>query len=131
MTRFESAQAAADWINGARWKGEKNGLENTKALLHALDHPENKMGRIIHVAGTNGKGSTCAMIDKALRNCSYKVGLFTSPYLCAFNERIRLNGAPIPDEDLIDIASRVREAAEGLLALGVYATTFEILTACA
>ena len=131
MTRFESAQAAADWINGARWKGEKNGLENTKALLHALDHPENKMGRIIHVAGTNGKGSTCAMIDKALRNCGYKVELFTSPYLCAFNERIRLNGAPIPDEDLIDIASRVREAAEGLLALGVYATTFEILTACA
>ncbi len=131
MTRFESAQAAADWINGARWKGEKNGLENTRALLAALDHPENKMGRIIHVAGTNGKGSTCAMIDKALRNCGYKVGLFTSPYLCAFNERIRLNGAPIPDEDLIDIASRVREAAEGLISAGVYATTFEILTACA
>lgn len=131
MTRFETAQAAADWINGARWKGEKNGLENTRALLEALGHPEKSMGRIIHVAGTNGKGSTCAMIDKALRECGYKTGLFTSPYLCAFSERIRFGGAPISDEDLIDVASRVKEAAESLTAKGIYSTTFEILTACA
>lgn len=131
MTRFETAQAAADWINGARWKGEKNGLENTKALLEALGRPDKRMGRIIHVAGTNGKGSTCAMIDRALRECGYKTGLFTSPYLCAFNERIRFGGAPISDADLIDVASRVREAAESLFARGIYATTFELLTACA
>ncbi len=131
MMRFETAQAAADWINGARWKGEKNGLENTRALLEALNHPEERMGRIIHVAGTNGKGSTCAMIDRALRECGYKTGLFTSPYLCAFNERIRFGGSPIPDEDLIDVASRVREAAESLHAKGIYTTTFELLTACA
>lgn len=131
MIRFETAQAAADWINGARWKGEKNGLENTKALLEALGHPEERMGRIVHVAGTNGKGSTCAIIERALRECGYKTGLFTSPYLCAFNERIRLNGAPIPDDDLADVASRVREAAEKLAQKGVYTTTFELLTAAA
>ena len=79
MIRFESAQSAVEWINGARWKGEKNGLENTRALLKALGNPEQNMGRIVHVAGTNGKGSTCAMVDRALRECGFTVGLFTSP----------------------------------------------------
>ena len=129
--RFETASEAIDWINGARWKGEKKGLENTRALLGRLGHPEERMGRIVHVAGTNGKGSTCAFLDSALRACGCKVGLFTSPYLRRFNERIVFDGKPIADEALIDVASRVKEAAEALTGAGVYCTTFELLTASA
>ena len=116
--RFLTASEAIDWIHGERWKGEKNGLINTRALLEALNHPEERMGRVIHVAGTNGKGSTCAMIERALRECGYTTGLFTSPYLCRFHERIRLCGVPISDDDLIETASLVREAAQALAAEG-------------
>ena len=59
MQLFESAFQAVEWVNGVRWKGEKKGLLNTRALLDALGNPETRMGRIIHVAGTNGKGSVC------------------------------------------------------------------------
>ena len=131
MIEFLTAQAAIDWVNGARWKGEKNGLENTRALLQALGHPETRMGRVIHVAGTNGKGSTCALIDAGLRACGFRTGLFTSPYLCRFHERIRVDGVPISDDDLISVASRVRAAAEKLAEEGVKCTTFELLTAMA
>ena len=129
--RFQSAPEAISWINGARWKGEKKGLENTRALLEKLGHPEQRMGKIVHVAGTNGKGSTCAFLESGLKACGYHVGLFTSPYLRFFNERIVFDGKPIDDEALIDVASRVREAAEALTYEGVYCTTFELLTASA
>lgn len=131
MNVFKTAADAADWITGTRWKGEKHGLENTRALLSQLGDPELRMGKILHVAGTNGKGSTCAYLDAALRECGYRVGLFTSPYLRRFGERIQFDGRPIPDEDLIDVASRVREAAEALTKREIYCTTFELLTACA
>ena len=129
--RFQTAVEAINWINGARWKGEKKGLENTRALLNKLGHPERRMGKILHVAGTNGKGSTCAFLESGLNACGYHVGLFTSPYLRFFNERIVFDGKPIGDETLIDVASRVREAAEALTQEGVYCTTFELLTASA
>ena len=131
MQPFLNADEAIRWINGARWQGEKNGLANTRALLNALGNPETRMGRIVHVAGTNGKGSTCAMIERGLRECGYRTGLFTSPYLCRFQERIRLNGAPISDDDLVSIASRVREKAQALTETGVFCTTFELLTGIA
>ncbi len=131
MSEFRTAQSAIDWVTGARWKGEKHGLENTRALLRALGHPEAHMGRVIHVAGTNGKGSTCAMIDAGLRASGFRTGLFTSPYLCRFHERIRVDGAPISDGDLISVAGRVRAAAETLAEQGVMCTTFELLTAMA
>lgn len=128
---FESAQEAFDWITGARWKGEKRGLQNTLALLEALGRPDKSMGRVVHVAGTNGKGSTCAMLNKALIECGHNVGLFTSPYLCRFNERLRVNGRPIADGELVSVAERVRAAAQALADTGVCATTFEILTCMA
>ncbi|MBR4234440.1 MAG: bifunctional folylpolyglutamate synthase/dihydrofolate synthase [Clostridia bacterium] len=131
MNRFVTAKQAETWINGERWKGEKRGLENTRALLEILGHPETRMGRILHVAGTNGKGSTCAYLSGALTACGYKTGLFTSPYLRRFNERISLNGQPIPDEALADVASRVADAAEEAARSGIFATTFELLTVCA
>lgn len=131
MSEFLTAQSAIDWVTGARWKGEKHGLENTRALLEALGHPEARMGRVIHVAGTNGKGSTCAMIDAGLRAAGFRTGLFTSPYLCRFHERIRVNGAPISDGELMSVAGRVRAAAETLLEKDIKCTTFELLTAMA
>ncbi len=128
---FERVGDAINWIIGERWKGEKNGLENTRALLKALGDPQTRMGKIVHVAGTNGKGSTCAFIERGLRECGYKTGLFTSPYLCCFQERIRLNGKPISDEKLISVAKTVAASALELSGAGVFCTTFELLTAAA
>ena len=129
MTEFKTGKEAEAWITGQRWKGEKHGLENTLALLNALGNPEKRIGKIVHVAGTNGKGSTCAFIERGLRECGYNTGLFTSPYLCSFNERIMFNGIPIPDAELASAASIVREKAEALANQGIRATTFELLTA--
>ncbi len=131
MTNFKTASEAVEWINGARWKGEKHGLENTRALLERLNHPERAIGRIVHVAGTNGKGSVSAFIASALMETGASVGLFTSPYLCRFNERIVLNGQPIDDGMLCDAASSVYDTATELHRQGISATTFELLTATA
>ena len=113
---------------GLRRKGEKDGLNNMRALLARLGDPQNKF-KTLHVAGTNGKGSTCAYLESALRACGYKTGLYTSPYLCRYNERIRVNNVSIPDEALCRLASRVREAVLALAEEEIYSTTFEIGTA--
>ncbi len=131
MANFKTASQAIEWINGARWKGEKRGLENTRALLERLGHPERAIGRIVHVAGTNGKGSVSAFIASALMETGARVGLFTSPYLCRFNERIVLNGQPISDDLLLSAVSKVYDAATDLHLEGISATTFELLTATA
>ncbi len=128
MNMFENAACAIDWINGARYAGEKNGLNNMRALLARLGNPQESL-KMVHVAGTNGKGSTCAMLERMLRGCGFKTGLYTSPYLMRFPERMRVNGVPIDDESLVKITSRVREVTEQLLAEGVKPTTFELGTA--
>ncbi len=127
-TTFENAAQAVDWINGLRYAGEKNGLANTRALLERMGNPEKQL-RMVHVAGTNGKGSTCSMLERMLRGCGLKTGLYTSPYLMRFPERMRVNGVPIDDESLVRITSRVREGTEKLLTEGVKPTTFELGTA--
>lgn len=125
---FENAAQAIDWINGLRYAGEKNGLNNMRALLERMGNPEKTL-KMVHVAGTNGKGSTCSMLERMLRECGLKTGLYTSPYLMRFPERMRVNGVPIDDESLVRIASRVREETEKLLQEGVKPTTFELGTA--
>ena len=80
-------------------RGIKLGLEHTEKLLSFYDNPHKKFSTI-HVAGTNGKGSTCAYIETILRENGYKVGLYTSPHLLKFNERIRVNGHSISDEQI-------------------------------
>lgn len=77
---FKTATEAADWIQGARYKGQKNGLENMRALLTALGNPQNQF-RSVHIAGTNGKGSTAAYTESILRQAGYRTGMYTSPYL--------------------------------------------------
>ena len=127
---FEAAAQAIEWMNGLRYKGEKQGLRNMLALLEALGHPEEGL-RFVHVAGTNGKGSVCAMTERMLRENGYATGLYTSPYLMRFQERIRVGGVPIGDDDLIRVANRVRGRAEALLERGIRPTTFELITAAA
>ena len=124
-------QRAVDWVHGARYPGQKNGLENMRALLRTLGNPQDGL-RFLHVAGTNGKGSVCAFLERALRECGYKTGLYTSPYLCEYAERVRVNGVPLDDEMLLRLILRVKRAAEDLVARGeCFPTTFELGTAIA
>jgi dihydrofolate synthase/folylpolyglutamate synthase len=79
---------------GNEIKTAKLGLERIRAVLEALGRPQDRL-RFVHVAGTNGKGSTCAMIESALRAAGFRTGLFTSPHLAEPTERIRIDGRPI------------------------------------
>lgn len=111
----------------------KLGLENIRRLLTALKEPQKRYIKI-QVAGTNGKGSVCAMLDSICRAAGISVGLFTSPHLISITERIRINGYEIGKDDLARLATLVRDTAEDLLAGGELAcrpTYFEHLTAMA
>jgi len=127
---FINANDAINWIHGARYKGQKNGLENTRALLAELGDPQNSF-RCVHIAGTNGKGSTAAFSERILREAGYVTGMYTSPYLIKYNERVQVCGVPIPDDELVDIMNLIAAKAETLTEKGVFPTTFEIGTALA
>ena len=96
---------------------KKNGREHTRAFLRYLGDPQEHM-KVLHVAGTNGKGSVCAMLAAVLQACGYRTGLFLSPYVVEFGERIQINGRYIPSERLADIAGKVFSQVEVLEAQG-------------
>lgn len=105
----------------------KNSLEHTKECLRRLGNPQEKF-RVIHVAGTNGKGSTCAFITSILREAGYSCGLFTSPHLVEINERFQINEVNIDDETFLRAFHKVKELSDELLAEGNYHPTyFEML----
>jgi len=111
----------------------KLGLERVQALLAGLGHPE-RACRFVHVAGTNGKGSTCAMIESALRAAGVRTGLYTSPHLLEPTERIRIDGIPVPEARFVSAFERVHRIAEEMLregALDTHPTYFETVTAMA
>ncbi len=111
--------------------GMRLGLDSIRDLLAELGNPQEHL-TFIHVAGTNGKGSFCAMLSAILTQTGYTTGLYTSPALEQFNERIRLNTQPIPDDDLVSVAQEVKAAAEAMEARGLpYPTGFELETAMA
>ena len=111
--------------------GIRLGLDNMSKLLELLGNPQDKLN-VIHVAGTNGKGSTCSFISSILKECGYKVGLYTSPYLETFTERIRINGENIPQEDVARIVTLIREKIDQMVSEGYsYPTEFEIVTTMA
>lgn len=111
--------------------GSVLGLDRMKKLLDVLGNPQNDM-KVIHVAGTNGKGSICHYIYSALLENGYKAGMFISPYIESFNERIQFNGKYITDEDLDEISDDVIEAARKMVAEGYDSPTeFEVITAIA
>ncbi|MFM9060620.1 MAG: bifunctional folylpolyglutamate synthase/dihydrofolate synthase [Bacteroidota bacterium] len=92
----------------------KEGLDRIKALCQALGQPQERMGLVIHVAGTNGKGSVCHAIASVLQSCGYKTGLFTSPHLLDFRERIRINGQCISRSDVVKGVHALRQTASSL-----------------
>ena len=124
-------QAALDYLQGAEIFGIKLGLERIRALLAALGHPERNFASV-HITGTNGKGSVSAMTESILRRAGLKTGLYISPHLSDWRERIQINGAPISPADFTAALAAVRRAAENLIAVGQEPPTqFEILTAAA
>ncbi len=120
-------QEALNYINGTRWMGSKPGLSRTEELLERLGRPQDKL-KFVHIAGTNGKGSCAAMLASILRCAGYRTGLYTSPYLFRFNERMQLNGRPIEDETLAEIVTEIRPHAD---AMADHPTEFELMTAAA
>ena len=116
---------ALNYIHSISWTFTKPGLDRIKELCERLGNPQNELS-FIHVAGTNGKGSFCSMLDSVLREASYKVGLFTSPYIKEFNERIRVNGENIPNDDLAEITEYIKPFAD---AMTDKPTEFELITA--
>ncbi len=102
-------QQALDWLNGTQFTGIKLGLENTRLLLAGVGNPERHL-RFIHVAGTNGKGSVCAMLAACLQASGYKTGLYTSPHLIDFRERIRVDEIMISQVETAAGLTRLRDA---------------------
>jgi dihydrofolate synthase / folylpolyglutamate synthase len=119
---------AMDFIKNTAKFGSNLGLERTEKILELLDNPHKKL-KCIHIAGTNGKGSTTAMLTEILEEAGYKVGMYISPYLEEFEERIQINGVNIPKEDLALAVTKVSEAVNKVVELGYdHPTEFEIIT---
>lgn len=118
---------ALEYIHSVEWLGSRPGLSRTEELLEKLGNPEKGM-KFVHVAGTNGKGSTCSMCESVLRAAGYKVGLYTSPYIVRFNERMCINGEPISDSELAELVEIIKPIADNM---SDKPTEFEIITALA
>lgn len=122
---------ALKYIEETHKFGIRLGLDNMTKLLDLLGNPQDNLN-IIHMSGTNGKGSTCSFITSILKEAGYKVGLYTSPFLETFTERIRINGENIPEEDVARIISLIKEKIEQMVKEGYsYPTEFEIVTTMA
>jgi dihydrofolate synthase/folylpolyglutamate synthase len=120
---------AMKYISSVGRFGSNYGLERTFRILELLDNPHEKL-KVIHIAGTNGKGSTTAMITKILRGYGYKVGMYTSPYLEEFEERIQINGENIKKYKLVELLEQVKLVIKKVIEEGFeHPTEFEIITA--
>lgn len=116
---------ALRYIHSVCWKGSIPGLSRIGALLEKMGHPE-RMLRFVHVTGTNGKGSTCAMLASILQQAGYRTGLYTSPYLTRFNERMQINGEMISDDELCRLTEAIQPLADSIYE---QPTEFEMVTA--
>ena len=116
---------AIEYIHSINWTFCNPGLERIRTLCDALGNPEKDL-KFVHVAGTNGKGSFCSMLDSVLRSAGYKTGLFTSPYIRFFNERICFDGKPISNNELAEITAYVKPIADKMTEKP---TEFELISA--
>ena len=115
------------YIHAVCWRSSIPGLERIRALLALMGDPQKGL-EFIHVTGTNGKGSTCAMMASILQAAGYRTGLYTSPFLIRFNERMQVDGQQITDDELCEITAQVRPLADSL---DPHPTEFEMVTAIA
>ena len=118
---------ALEYIHGISWEFCRPGLERIDQLCEKLGHPEREL-KFIHVGGTNGKGSFCSMLSSILVSAGYKTGLYTSPYVRVFNERMCIDGKMISNEELAEITEYVRPFADSMKDKP---TEFELITAIA
>jgi len=116
---------ALEFIHSVSWMGTIPGLERISALLECLDNPEREL-KFVHIAGTNGKGSTAAMLASVFTKAGYRTGLYTSPYIMRFNERMQVNGEQIPDEEVCALTELIKPYAD---AMADHPSEFEIVTA--
>ena len=108
-----TVEQAIEYIHSVFWKGSIPGLGRTQTLLAKMGNPEKDL-KYVHIAGTNGKGSTAAMTASILRKAGYRTGLYTSPYIYRFHERMQIDGEQISDEDLIEITEYVKPLADSM-----------------
>ncbi len=124
---FVSYEKNTNW----KYTAQTLNLERFRTFLHSIGHPQQRL-KAIHAAGSDGKGSVCAMVASVLQHLGYRVGLYTSPHLHSIRERIAINNEWIPEEEFIRLTRHLREAHEQLpLNSKGYATFFELLTAMA
>lgn len=123
--RVTSFSRSIAYLYALQGRGMKFGLRNIRALLKTVDNPHERI-RTIHVAGTNGKGSTTCFLASIFMEAGYRTGLYTSPHLVSFTERIRINGKPISERRLVEYVEKLRPAIEAH-----HATFFEATTAIA
>lgn len=123
-------EEAMDKIDSRLLFGVKPGLKNITALMRLLGDPQDTLP-FVHVAGTNGKGTTCTLTASVLREAGFKVGFYTSPYVLDFRERFQINGEMIPEEELAEEVERIWPFMEEMDEQGQYITEFECITALA
>ena len=114
---------AIEYIHSVYWQGSTPGLHRVQALLDKMGNPEKKL-KYVHIAGTNGKGSTASMTASILQKAGYRTGLYTSPYIYRFHERMQINGEQISDEDLVEITEMVKPLASSM---EQFPTEFELV----
>jgi len=119
---------ALSYIHKTKWLGSKPGLSRTEKLLSLMGNPHKKL-KFVHVAGTNGKGSVCSCLSSVLLEAGYKTGLYTSPYINVFNERMQVNGCMISDSTLCELTEYIKPLADSMT--DDPPTEFELITALA
>ena len=127
VKELQTIEETLRYLQFDNWEQSAPGLARSYELLSLLGDPQKKL-KFVHIAGTNGKGSTAAMLASVLQSAGYRTGLYTSPHLLRFHERMRVNGKEIDDTSLISLTNAVRNAAERMSEMP---TGFEIMTAIA